>query len=974
MGLSSETSYDVYIKANCSGSNISSYSNKLTFGTNCGIVSLPYTVDFESAKWTPSTTDSCWNITGSSPFIWDVDANGTTSPGTAPNVDHTLGNSTGQYIYTEASSATTGDVTTLETPEIDVTGMTSVDLNFWDHMAGTDMGQLAVDVNFGSMWMPLDSLVGAQQADEDSPWLERFVRINTSGNNLMRLRFRAIRGADFTSDVAIDDIAIIETPPCPAPVSPEAIPLVTSAILEWIETGTATSWVVEYGTPGFVQGSGIRVTANANPFTLTGLTAETSYEYYVRADCGGGDTSLFKGPSATFTTECTAEALPFVTDFETNWTGTTPANCWFTSITTGNTGFGWTADAGGTPSAAFTTGPLVDKTLETAAGTYLFVEANGGFVESQAILTTPFTDISGISSVNVEFWYHFHGDGIGRIDVEGFMNGIWTVIDSIVGQQQTAQTDAWLRKVIILPVTGDVFKVRFRGEMGPTTAGDMAIDDVVIKESPNCLAPSALTANALTTSAMLSWTENSGVTDNWVLEYDTAGFTQGSGTMVSVSTNPFNLTGLTADTEYDFYIRSVCNPGVDSSAWSVKKSFSTLCTMFTLPYMANFDGADWPANEINNCWTNNGTAPFLWSTRSGANSTGASTGPDNDHTQGNASGKYIFSVGTTNNGVDGEQTTIESTEIDITGVSSVDISFWYHMFGNNIDRLAVDVYMNGNWMAIDSLVGQQQTATTDAWKEKVVRLAVSGSSMKVRFRAVREGSGLTADNADIAIDDLLIRETPSCLKPENLMVSTVLSTSATINWTEANSATTWQVEYGAVGFTSGSGTKMIVSSTSATITGLMPETNYDVYVRSICAAGDTSDWSNVASFATPCAALALPFSEDFENGFTGIATIPDCWSKVNLGAAAFTWTRDQGPTPSVTSGPTGPLVDHTSGTATGRYMFTESSAGALGDATILEAPNLNITGLTSIDVSFWYHMYGATMGTLVLETSTNGAA
>src|SRR5690606_8493668 len=42
-----------------------------------------------------------------------------------------------------------------------------------------------------------------------------------------------------------------------------------------------------------------------NPFvTLTGLTAETHYQYYVRQDCGSGDTSLWAGPFTFFTGYC----------------------------------------------------------------------------------------------------------------------------------------------------------------------------------------------------------------------------------------------------------------------------------------------------------------------------------------------------------------------------------------------------------------------------------------------------------------------------------------------------------------------------------------------------------------------------------------------------------------------------------------------------------------------------------------------
>ena len=789
-GLSANTTYEVYVRSDCGSGNLSTFAGPYTFTTECQF-SLPFSEDFDGTGWVAGTATNssggtlgtCWSRTpapATNIFYWKVRTDGTGSPSTGPLSDHTSGS--GNYMHTEASGSDSADVALFETVDIDVSGVSSIMVTYWYHMHGDSTGRLAVDAEIGGNWVPQDSLVGEQQANQNDAWQLRQVIIPVSGSTV-KVRFRGVRGNDFTSDIAIDDITVQETPTCLPPSGLAATPFITSANLSWTENNSATSWTVEYGVPGFTLGTGTQVTAGSNPFTLTGLTASIDYEYYVQSDCGGSDLSTFSGPVA-FSTECTAEALPFVTDFESGWSGKTPATCWFLEdqIPQAAT-FGWTTNSGATSSA--TTGPSVDHTQGNLAGKYIYVEGNGAFIESRSLLTTPFTDVSSVSSVNVEFWYHMFGGGTGTLMVEGYVNGSWTKLDSIVGQQQLSSTDPWLKRVIVVPVTGSLFKVRFTGSIGTTTASDIAIDDVIVKESPNCLAPSAITATSMATSAMIDWTESSGATD-WILEYGPTGYPQGNttfGTTVNVSSKPFNLTGLTAETTYDVYLKADCGGGNESDLAPVF-TFTTACNTFTLPYMESFDGSDWPEGQISACWTNNGTAPFLWRTRSGGSPTGTTTGPSNDHTQGNASGKYIFSVGSTNNGIDGEQTTIESTPIDISGISSVDVTFWYHMFGDNIDRLVVDAFINGSWMPVDSIVGEQQTSTTDAWKEATVRTAVSGSAMKVRFRAVREGSGIAADNADIAIDDLLIEETPSCIKPENLTATTIISTSAILNWAE----------------------------------------------------------------------------------------------------------------------------------------------------------------------------------------------
>jgi len=58
-----------------------------------------------------------------------------------------------------------------------------------------------------------------------------------------------------------------------------------SVVLDWVEGGRATQWEIQYGTPGFDQGSGFSVIADSHPYTLNTLIGETEYEILVRAIC-----------------------------------------------------------------------------------------------------------------------------------------------------------------------------------------------------------------------------------------------------------------------------------------------------------------------------------------------------------------------------------------------------------------------------------------------------------------------------------------------------------------------------------------------------------------------------------------------------------------------------------------------------------------------------------------------------------------
>ncbi len=76
--------------------------------------------------------------------------------------------------------------------------------------------------------------------------------------------------------------------------------------LSWTDNTSGTgSYVIEYGPAGFTYGTGLSITAATSPATITGLDPSTEYDFYIYADCGGGDVSTLVGPvSATTLNLC----------------------------------------------------------------------------------------------------------------------------------------------------------------------------------------------------------------------------------------------------------------------------------------------------------------------------------------------------------------------------------------------------------------------------------------------------------------------------------------------------------------------------------------------------------------------------------------------------------------------------------------------------------------------------------------------
>ena len=120
---------------------------------------------------------------------------------------------------------------------------------------------------------------------------------------------------------------------------------------------------------------------------------------------------------------------------------------------------------------------------------------------------------------------------------------------------------------------------------------------------------------------------------------------------------------------------------------------------------------------------------------------------------------------------------------------------------------------------------------------------------------------------------------PSCPAPTQVAATNITSNSADIVWTAGYQESEWELRYGPENFNPDT------SSVSVIVTGselfqmqnLGTDTRYDIYVRAICGAGDTSAWSSRITFKTQCEAAQLPLTENFDT-YSDWSS-PDCWAK-----------------------------------------------------------------------------------------------
>ena len=154
-------------------------------------------------------------------------------------------------------------------------------------------------------------------------------------------------------------------------------------------------------------------------------------------------------------------------------------------------------------------------------------------------------------------------------------------------------------------------------------------------------------------------------------------------------------------------------------------------------------------------------------------------------------------------------------------------------------------YVNGGTTANSG----KQANLREAISELVIGNGSSTSSLSNRYQG--EIDEFRHYNRILSSDEVVALSLDGvCTYPFEVEVNEVLTASAMVNWTTNNVPDSWDVSYVLSGGDAANGTVISeVSDTLYSLTGLLPGTAYDVYVRSNCDGSDT-DWSSVVSFTT----------------------------------------------------------------------------------------------------------------------------
>ncbi len=176
---------------------------------------------------------------------------------------------------------------------------------------------------------------------------------------------------------------------------------------------------------------------------------------------------------------------------------------------------------------------------------------------------------------------------------------------------------------------------------------------------------------------------------------------------------------------------------------------------------------------------------------------------------------------------------------------------------------------------------------------------------------------------------------PSCLPPTAPIGSATSTTTANISWTAATPPPSNDYEYAVTTSATPPVSGTAFAGVSTSVSSLTANTTYYLHVRSNCGGGGFSTWATSAAFTTPCDAINIPYTENF-NSVT-VPAIPSC-TKVLQGGSGNLWTTAANP---AANGFTSQVL---------RYAYNSSNAAN----TWWFTQGLNLTAGTSYRLTYNY--------------------
>ena len=562
-GLQPSATYYVWVRSNCGSGGVSAWSSVATFVTLCGAVTDFYE-NFDGV--TVPALPNCWFKVGTGGLARTQ----ATNPQSSPNT---------MYIY---GTSTTSQAVVSMIP-VSNAGDNTHQLRF----SARGNFTAGATIQVGYLTDPADATTFVSLQDNVASTLtyQSFTVIPGSinpGSNTV-FAFRHTGAAAYS--VLIDDVYWEAIPSC---IEPTALVIsnisTTSAQVDWTapSAGSPASYDVYYSTSNTPPTGTTAPTApgiTATTYNFTALASATHYFVWVRSNCGTGGYSSWS-IADSFYTACNATNIPYTQDFETAIVPGMP-NC--TSTENVGTGNNWVTI--NNPGYGFTTNTLEYVYNSTnPADTWFYTQ---GLTLTAGISYTLKFNYGNNSTTYVESMNVSYGTSPSASSMTDLIVDYPSITGAVANSSSTDFT----------PTTTGVYYLGFHA-YSIVNQYYLYVDDISVTLTPSCVEPTAVIASNITyNTAQVDWTAPSTGTpasyDVYVSTSNTVPTSTTTPTASGITGTSYNLTSLSASTQYYVWVRSNCGTG-GVSVWSVTYSFYTQCDTTGVPYTQNFESATVP--------------------------------------------------------------------------------------------------------------------------------------------------------------------------------------------------------------------------------------------------------------------------------------------------------------------------------------------------------------------------------------------
>ncbi len=662
----------------------------------------------------------------------------------------------------------------------------------------------------------------------------------------------------------VDNVRVIES--CTPVTGINSTMSANGGLINWSHP-TATNFEVQV----VPQGTGIAATGtpvNGFSYNATGLIDGTNYDVYIRTICDGTTASVWAGPFSVQTSilglNC---ASPVVIP---------------TSITT--TPYVLSSNLANYFS-------MTDYTTYTTVGSSCFPPGTSNQLSGNHIFFNYTPTVTGLINISQAVNVVSGGGGNDCYNASSSVmvfNSCADVGVSCLAAMMTSGSNSSTSQINdFYAEANHTYVIVMSSPYQHTINSNAGICFTFTVSSSTCPSPSpsGTTYNNLTqTSANFSWNNVGNLVNTW--EYVALPVSSGapivSTVLTTTNTNSNNLvSSLTANTDYNLYVRSVC--GGTPGAWAPPLPFKTPCNYYTLPYYTGFNTGD----ATIACWSQ--------------------LNLNND--------LNFFNFGN-DAGIGGG--THEVAKIRPAGSNDMLVSPQLHFDGITQKRLRFKYSIYGNWGSSANPtpgpgsfevklsttgIGVQNFTTTVLplasyttgynYIEKIVPLP-AGLTGDVNIAWILP-SGATQTGIQTYFEDVYVEDLPACSEPAYPIITSgsITTNSVNISWTNGYNNTQWQLVAQPLGtgvptlpFVSGAVVN-IVNTNPYTITGLNPSTQYEFYMRAYCNAIDQSIWVGPINFNTVCIEQPTPYYENLNNN--DITTKKFCWTTNNANNDNAKW-------------------------------------------------------------------------------------